>query len=185
MALASAWPSMPGTPDPVLGSDVLTFAIALLGAVPLTFLPVAVHRYTDLDVRLALLVGGAGYGVVCSTVWATSLAVAGPWLLPDGVAATVGAGALAAAAVGLPASVAWYADERWRLDVPPVTLFGLTVLILFTCLRIGGESDGYLLYANVVAPLSLVWLAVASGVELGARKLWSRIGDDADDAQPR
>src|SRR6056297_73698 len=70
---------MPGTPDPVLGSDLLSLTVAavLAGLAVLgpTLLPSALRTSLPRPVTLAV-VGGLAYAVVCLGAWAGARLVA-------------------------------------------------------------------------------------------------------------
>jgi hypothetical protein len=170
---------MPGTPDPVLGSDALTFAVALLGAaVVVGFLVLLERRGRLHEPHWSALAVGAAYGIGSTLLWAGVLAVFAPRLLPDSGAWLV---ALAPVVVGLQAAVPVYGYARWRLVAPMAALVPLTMLVFWLVLRVGGESDGYLLYVFLGSAYALPGLLVLTGIELGARELRRRLANDPDD----
>ena len=167
---------MPGTPDPVLGSDALTLAVALLGAVAVVAVLVLLDRHDSLlEPRWSALVAGVTYGVGFTLLWAGVLAVFRPHLLPDSGAWLV---ALAPVVVGLQAAVPVYGYVRWRLVLPMVALLPLTALVFWLTLRVGGESDGYLIYTVFSGVYTLPGLLVLAGIELGVKELRRRIADE-------
>ena len=167
---------MPGTPDPVLGSDAVTLAVAAAAAVPVGLLPLLVRRRLTTGRRTTALLGGAAYGGLCSLLWVLVRLVAAPRLLPDSPLETLWLAVISAAVVGLQAVVAGYLHDRFRLRLPLAGLYGLTMLVLFTCLRVGGESPGYLLYLFAV-PFAVIGLSLLGALELGGRRLKNDGGD--------
>lgn len=167
---------MPGTPDPVLGSNAVTLAAAAAAAVPVGLLPLLVRRRLTVSRETTALLGGAAYGGLCSLLWVLVRLVVAPHLLPDSPLETLWLVVLSAAVVGLQAALTGYLHDRFRLRLPLAGFYGLTILVLFTCLRVGGESPGYLLYLFVV-PFAVVGLTLLGALELGGRRLKNG-GDD-------
>lgn len=166
-------PEYARTPDPVLGSDALTFLAAVTLAAPAVALPVLLARRGRLPgPRRVALAAGTAYGMGCTLLWATVLLLAAPRLLPGGAA--LGFVVAATVVVGLQAAIPWYCYARWRLRLPLVGLFGLTTLVCYLCLQVGGESDGYLLYA-LLGSYALPGLCLLVGLELGGRELGKRV----------
>ena len=160
----------------MLGSDALTLAVALLGAVAVVAVLVLLDRHDSLlEPRWSALVAGVTYGVGFTLLWAGVLAVFRPHLLPDSGAWLV---ALAPVVVGLQAAVPVYGYVRWRLVLPMVALLPLTALVFWLTLRVGGESDGYLLYTVFSGVYTLPGLLVPAGTELGVKELRRRIADE-------
>ncbi|WP_134670512.1 hypothetical protein [Halorussus marinus] len=159
---------MPGTPDPALGSEALTVAIACGAGAFAAAMPFAVRE--RLPAPWAFAVGGGlAYAAVSLGVWAgarfvTDLfptATARVWLLVGGATAVVLVGH---------AAIPYYAYARWGLVAPLAGLFGATALVWYLFLRVGGESDPLAIYpffgAAVVAGLCVLAL-----VEAGVRRL--------------
>ena len=168
---------MPGTPDPVLGSDALTLAVAALGGVAVVGLLVLFERGDSLlGSHGGVLAAGTGYGIGFTLLWAGVLVAFRPHLLPDSGYWLV---ALAPVVVGLQAAIPLYGYARWRLVLPIVALGPLTALVFWLVLRVGGESDGYLLYVFLGSAYALPGLLVLTGIELGVRELRARSGGDA------
>jgi len=171
---------VPGTPDPVLGSDALTLAVALLGAAVVVAVPVLLARRDRLpSPPWSALAAGAAYGIGFTLLWASVLAVFRPVDVP-----TSGYGliALALVVVGLQAAIPVYSYARRRLVLPLVALLPLTVLVFWLTLHVGGESDGYLLYTVLGGVYVLPGLLALAGLELGGRELWRRVENGSADS---
>jgi hypothetical protein len=170
MGCGGQQPGVPGTPDFVLGGRVPTLLISLSLALLVVSAPALLRRAGRLPPPdRAALVGGVSYGLGTAAVWLGMLLVFAPRLLPDPSPFLL----LLPAAVALHAAVPWYAYARWRLRLPLAGLFVAATLAGMFVLGIGGETDGYALYA--VFTLQIVpGLCLLAGVELGARALWAR-----------
>ncbi|WP_115863301.1 hypothetical protein [Halorussus litoreus] len=166
---------MPGTPDPVLGSRLLTVAVAaLLGAAVAlapVFLSFALRESRAGPTALAVA-GGLAYALLCLGAWAgarlatdafVSSMVADPltlvgWLLGGLVV------------FGAQAGIPYYLYARWRLVVPLAALFGATVLVLFAFLGVRGESDPLALYVLFFGPMVVLGSSVLALAEFGVRR---------------
>jgi len=158
---------MPGTPDPVLGSDALTLAVACAAGALAASVPVARRERLPAP-RAFALAGGFAYAAVSLGVWAGARFATDSFAIapPDVWAGVV---AIGAAVLAAHAAVPYYAYARWRLVAPLAGLFGATVLILSLFLRVGGESDPLAIYLffGVAVVAGLCLLAV---VEAGVRR---------------
>ncbi|WP_128475771.1 hypothetical protein [Halorussus pelagicus] len=162
---------MPGTPDPVLGSDALTFAVAcavgaLVAAAPYGFRELLPRS------RVVAVGGGLAYAVVCLGAWvgarlATDAFVAGMTADPLTALGWVLAGAII---LGAQAAIPYYGYARWRLVVPLAALFAVTALILPPFLSVRGESDPLSLYVILFGPLSVAATALVGVTELAVRR---------------
>ncbi|MFC4450226.1 hypothetical protein [Halorussus aquaticus] len=154
---------MPGSPDPVLGSDALNVGVATLVAGLFVALPYVLRN--RFDRRRLAVVGGLAYAVVCLGAWAGARFVADAFVAGMTADPAVFAGWTLAGAVvlGAQAAVPYYCFARWRLVAPLAALFAVTVLILPPFLSVRGESDPLALYALVFGPL-LVGLTCLGGL---------------------
>ena len=163
---------MPGSPDPVLGSDPLTIAVAAFVAGAFAVLP-AVFRNRFGEPRGLALAGGLAYAVVCLSAWAgarfvTDAFAAGMTADP----ATFGAWLLVGALVlGAQAAVPYYCFARWRLVAPLAGLFVVTVLVLPPFLSVRGESDPLALYALIFGPILVGLTGLVALAEYAVRKV--------------
>jgi len=154
---------MPGTPDPALGSEALTLAVACAAGALVASVPVALRERLSAPLTLALA-GGLAYAAISLGAWAGAriatdtfpTASARVWLLVGAASAIVLIGH---------AAIPYYAYARWRLVAPLAGLFAATVLVFSVFLRVGGESDPLAIYpffgAAVVAGLCVLGLAEA------------------------
>ncbi|QLG29763.1 hypothetical protein HUG10_19355 (plasmid) [Halorarum halophilum] len=162
---------MPGTPDPVLGSEAVTFAVACAGAAFVTALPPALRTRLPTARRLALVVGAVST-LLGLGAWAGARLVADafePSLFEDPLA-FVGLLAVAALALAAQGALPAYLSARWRLYTPLAGLFALTTVPLFAFLRVRGESDPLALWALFFAPLGIVAVLLLALGEVGVRR---------------
>ena len=165
---------MPGTPDPVLGSDALNLAVACGAGVLVAAAPVVLRESLPRHTLLAFY-GGLAYAVLGLAAWAGARVVTDAFV--DGMtadAATFLGWTLAAALVlGAQAGIPYYFYARWRLVVPLAALFVVTVLILPPFLSVRGESDPLALYALLVGPLLVGGTCLVGLVEFAVRRFAS------------
>ncbi|USZ67988.1 hypothetical protein NGM10_14790 [Halorussus salilacus] len=166
---------MPGTPDPVVGSDAATFAVACgVGALAAS-LPYAFRGRLAAPRRVALGGGVAsaalGLGAWAGARFATNSFA--PSLLgsPEHF---LGLLAWSALVLGAQAGLALYLFARWGLAVPLAELLAGTTLVLYAFLRVRGESDPLALYALFFGPLFVAGMLAASLAELGVRRAVAR-----------
>jgi hypothetical protein len=163
---------MPGSPDPVLGSDVANVGVSILVAGFFVALPSLRRDRLD-DSRRFALGGGLAYALTCFAAWAgarivTDAFVAG--MVAD-AGTVLGWSAAALVVLGAQAAIPYYCLARWRLVAPLAALFAVTVLILPAFLSVRGESDPLGLYVLVFGPL-LVGLTCLGGLaEYAVRKI--------------
>ncbi|UPW00225.1 hypothetical protein M0R88_17150 [Halorussus gelatinilyticus] len=163
---------MPGSPDPVLGSDALTLAVACALAALVAAAPYGFRGSLPRPAVLAVG-GGAVYACLCLAVWALARLV------------TVG---LPAAAVERPATLAvvlllngfvialqvaipYYAYARWRFVAPLAGAFAATVAVLVLFLNVNGETDPVGLYPFVFGPPLVVAICVLALAEGAVRRV--------------
>jgi len=154
---------MQGTPDPVLGSEPLTLAVAVVIGTFVGSIPFVVER--RLSPRRYAAVGGALYAAVVTTLWALPrIGVEGLGCSLPGDLATCGPLALVGVAVLVgQAAVALYAYAEYGSVVPLAATVVVTVLLSWTFLRIRGESDPMALYALFFGP-AFVGFTVLLGI---------------------
>lgn len=170
---------MPGTPDPVLGSDGLTMVVsALVAVVAVASILVATRRSSD-SFRTALT-AGLGYAALTVFTWLGARVVASaPIVDPLTDPAMAGFYALVGGVMlCLQAAVPAYLYARWRLMAPLVGLVVATTVVLFAFLRVAGETDPLSLYL-VLGPVVSAALAVIGAVEMGIRQVFDRISTGA------
>lgn len=163
---------MPGTPDPVLGSDALTFAVACATGALVASLPYVIRDRLPTSSRFAIG-GGLGYAALCLGAWAgarfatSTFANATPrlWTLVVAVGALV---------LGAHAAIPYYLYARWHVVAPLAGLFAVTTLVVDVFLHVRGESDPLGLYALFFGPIVVVGLCVLGSLEIGARRLVAR-----------
>ncbi|MFC7166963.1 hypothetical protein [Halospeciosus flavus] len=163
---------MPGTPDPVLGSDALTFAVAAALGIVATTVPIALEREDRLPEPWRLALGG---GVVSAlghlTLWSLARDLANPLaLFAPSRPLLVGFVVLAVLVLGAQTAIPWYCYARWRLRIPLVVLFGATTLVVDSFLHVHGETDPLGLYTLFFGPVLVVSLGILATAELLGRK---------------
>ena len=162
---------MPGSPDPVLGSDALNVGVAAFVAGAFALLPY-VLRDRFAEPKAVALGGGLGYALVGLGAWAGARLVTDAFvggMTAD--AATFAAWLLAGGVVlGAQAAIPYYCYARWRLVAPLAALFVVTVLILPPFLSVRGESDPLALYALVFGPLLVGGSSLVGLTEFGVRR---------------
>ncbi|WP_135854527.1 hypothetical protein [Halorussus salinus] len=145
---------MPGSPDPVLGSDALNIGVSTLVAGLFVALPY-LFRDRLTERRAFALGGGLAYAITCFAAWAGARVATDAFVA--GMAADAGtflAWTVAALVVlGAQAAIPYYCVARWRLVAPLAALFAVTVLILPPFLSVRGESDPLGLYVLLFGPL--------------------------------
>ncbi|WP_132060394.1 hypothetical protein [Halorussus amylolyticus] len=163
---------MPGTPDPVLGSDALTLAVACASGALATAVPHVLRERLPAPSRVAL-VGGLGYAAACLAAWAGARFATGAWATatPRIWALVISAGVVVLSAQ---AAIPYYLYARWRLVGPLAGLFAVTTLVVDIFLHVRGETDPLGLYALFFGPVVVVTIGVLGAVELGVRRFVSR-----------
>lgn len=162
---------MPGSPDPVLGSDALTVVVAAVVAAGVVALPL-LRSGARRDPRTDAVGGGVAYACLCIGTWA------GVRFLTDSFVSSLferplhlaGLLAFAALVFALQAAIPLFLYARYGLASPLAALFGLTTLVLFVFLRVRGESDPLALYVLFFGPLLVGGLVAVALVELGVRR---------------
>lgn len=157
---------MPGTPEPVLGSTVLVWILALAaGGLVCTAVRETARRRWQASVAVAASVGLAAVAtwlVVRLVAWVP------PWEYFAAPTAAVSAAGLGWVAVTVQTLVPALALRR-GLWTPLFPLAAATTLVGFAVLRVGGESDGLFIYALVFAPFALAAQLLLAGGELSIR----------------
>ncbi|ELZ77381.1 hypothetical protein C455_13630 [Haloferax larsenii JCM 13917] len=171
---------MPGTPDPVLGSQVLTHIVASVTGLVVVAVVYATRRRLAHDWRpLALL--GFGYATVTLSVWtvarlATDALPSG--IVDDPVAATGFLAFSFTVLAGFVVAAARLYASRGLL-VPLVGLFGVTELVWWSFLHVRGETDALGMFA-LFGPVLVIVLFLAAGTEYAVRTLWNRAARGGD-----
>ena len=162
---------MPGTPDPVLGNDALTLAVACAVGVLVAAAPLVLQESLPRNTVFAFY-GGLAYAVLGLAAWAGARVVTDAFV--DSMTADVGiflGWTLAAALVlGAQAGIPYYFYARWRLVVPLAVLFVVTVLILPLFLGVRGESDPLALYVIFFGPMLVGGTCLVGLVEFAVRR---------------
>lgn len=171
---------MPGTPDPVLGSEVLTHGIAVAVGLFLVASVVLIRSRTSRVRRSATLLG-IGYAFVTLAVWFGSRVVTDAF--PSGFIEDLPAAAgflvfSAFTLAGFVVAVAWlYA--RHGLVAPLIGLFGITELVWWAFLHVRGETDALGMFI-MFGPLLMLIVLLFAGLEYAGRRLWKRFGRSGD-----
>jgi len=166
---------MPGSPDPVLGSELLTRLVAVTAA---TLVVVVAAGPTSGESRRLAAVVGAGYATICVGCWAGARLLADAFAsgMTDAPLSAAGYVLLAAGLLAVQAAVPVYAYRRYGAVVPLLALTAVTYFVVDTFLRVRGETDPLGLYALIFGPLVLVGLGVLVAAELAARWLGAYLG---------
>ena len=164
---------MPGTPDPVLGSQILTHAVASAVGLLLVSVVYATRERIARGWVTPLLIG-VGYAAATLSVWTAVRVVADAF--PSGfveypVEAT---GFVVAAFVVLVVQFASLATlyARRGLVVPLVGLFGVTELVWWAFLHVRGETDALGMFV-FFGPMFLGVVLLFSGMEYVVRRVWN------------
>lgn len=162
---------MPGTPDPVLGSDALTVAVACLAGAVVAFAPLVFRPSLDRPAALAVG-GGVAYALLTLGAWAGARLVADAFVseMTAGPAVFLGWTLAGAVVLGAQAAIPYYCYARWRLVAPLVALFVVTVLVLYAFLGVRGESDPLGLYVLLFGPLLVIGTCLVCLAEFGVRR---------------
>lgn len=159
---------MPGNPEPVLGSEVLTLGVAFAGAVLLVSLLYTFLEKLPAPIPFALG-GGLSYAVICLGIWAGVRYVGDAFANFGSRASFAGWVLLGALVLGAQAAVALYLYAQQNLLTPLAGLVVLTTVVIFLFLRIGGETDPLALYALFIGPLMIGLLCVIALGEFGIK----------------
>jgi hypothetical protein len=154
---------MQGTPDPVIGGELVTVGLAVVLGTLAGVLPLVVGR--RLSPRRYAGVGGLLYALVLTALWAAPrFGIAGLGCSLPADLATCGPFALVGVAVlAGQAAVGLYTYAEYGYVVPlGVTVF-VTILLAWAFLRIRGESDPMTLYALFFGP-AMVGVTCVLGV---------------------
>jgi hypothetical protein len=167
---------MPGTPDPVLGSDALTFGVAVTVAALVAVLPFVFRKRLRAARRLALG-GGLAYAALCLGAWAGARFVADAFIpsMVEQIDTLVVLLLWSTVVLGAQAAAPAYLYARWNLRTPLLGLFALTALVLYAFFRVRGESDPLALYVLFFGPILVGGLLVLGAVEAGVRRLIGRV----------
>ena len=161
---------MPGTPDPVLGSDAFTWVVAGLVGAAVAATPYLVRDRLPAPGRLAIG-GGVAYAALCLAVWAGVRAVADAFLSAflERPSLLVLWLALAGAVLALQAAVPLYLLARKGMVLLLVGLFVATTVTLALFLQVGGETDALVIYPLVFGPalVAATWVAALPEAGLG------------------
>lgn len=167
---------MPGTPDPVIGSDAVTIVLAASLALVTVLWPLRAFPRSAVTTRL-VPIGSVAYAAVAILLWFGVRAAFYHHVI-DPAADPVGFSLIVTVAVivfALQAAIPLYLYASRGLVVPLVVLAAVTTVLFFTFLRVGGESDPIGLYAFAFGPLVIGILLVGGAFELGVRRALSAI----------
>jgi hypothetical protein len=171
---------MPGAPDPVLGSQLLTHAIAVVVSLAAVVTAVLFREQFE-HMNRRTLAAAAVYGTSALAVWLLARVVtdalvgsfSGPLVATIGV---VGLGFILLAVLFLGFSRLY---ARHGLLVPLLGLFAITELVWWAFLHVRGETDALGMFV-MFAPLFAASVLALSAVEYAARTLWNRLGRRSD-----
>lgn len=159
---------MPGTPEPILGSDGLTLLVAMTGGVLLAALPWLWRRRGDLPaVRRVAIAGAIATSVLGLSIWAAARITTGGGI-PVGsgsAGATVAVIGFGALVLGLLGALPWYFFARWGLRSPLLGLAAASTIVLDAFLRVGGETDPIGLFTLLYGPILIVAIVLLGGIE--------------------
>lgn len=166
---------MPGSPDPALGSELLTRVVALAAAVIAVAVPVVRHRGSPLRDACAF---GAVYALcgLCCWLGARLLTNSMPSGLSDAPLSGVFLIGLGLLVLGAQAVVPTYAFRRYGVVGPLIALALPTGVVVYAFLTVRGETDPMGLYALAFGPLAVVGLAALAAVEYGVRRALDTAG---------
>lgn len=144
------------SPQPLLGSDELTLAVAALLSAALVALPAVVSARRPRSSPLAPVAIGIGYASVCLTLWGATRSVTGVSLpIKRGIVPVIAVFSVCGLFLCLNAALPAYAYRRERLVTPLVWVFLTTADMLAAFFTVPGES-GVLTYELVPLPMTLV-----------------------------
>ncbi|MFC7201926.1 hypothetical protein ACFQJC_00210 [Haloferax namakaokahaiae] len=174
---------MPGTPDPVLGSQFVTHAIAV--AVSLVSVATVVllrERFEHVNGRSLAL--GALYGSTAIAVWYLARVVTDA--LADSFSGPLGA-TIGVVALGFVLLVALFLGvarlyATRGLIVPLLALFAITELVWWSFLHVRAETDALGMFV-MLAPFFAAGVLVLAALEYIARRLWKRLGRGGDSSR--
>ena len=164
---------MPGTPDPALGSRLLTVLVATFPALIAVVL-LSLGRRLKADLIRFAVGGGIGYAVTLLSIWAGvrvlfwRFAAEFPESLPLVLPIVVGVGTLFAGQW----SVATLLFISYRLRTAAVWLFGVTWFTVYAFLFVGGEGSAtflLLIWLFGIGPMLFAPLLVLAGGEFAIR----------------
>lgn len=162
---------MPGTPDPVLGSEALTWGIAfLLSALIVGGFVYVASRWTNSTVVLTAL--GAGvYGLFAVGLWAGVRLVFHQFALSPVTEPLQFAWLIVVAGgvIAVYAVIPFYLFARFTFVAPMIGFTAISTFLLFLFLRVGGESDPLGLFGVGFAPVFFGVLIVLGFLEAGVR----------------
>ncbi|WP_411966717.1 hypothetical protein [Haloferax sp. YSSS75] len=167
---------MPGTPDPVLGSQLLTHAVASAVGIVLVGVVYAARERIASE-RLLPAVLGAVFAAATLAVWGVARVVTDAF--PPGVTEnpTAMGGVLVFSLLVLAGFV--YATARlyarYGLVVPLVGLFGVTELVWWAFLHVRGESDALGMFV-FFGPMFVAVVLLVTGIEYIVRRVWAGRG---------
>lgn len=165
---------MPGTPDPVLGSTLLTVVASLLAS--LVVVAFAYRARDATDPRTLALAGGGSYAVAAVTLWAAVRVATGTFALVSGSWQSLAGLALVTALVVLVhTSLALYLRARWNYLTPLAVLAATTYLLSWLFLHVRGETDPIGLYWILAGPSVLVGIVALAAVEYAVRAAVGRV----------
>ncbi|AFZ73577.1 hypothetical protein [Natronobacterium gregoryi] len=164
---------MPGIPEPVVGSDPLTWLIA--GS--LSVLVVVLFAYTasrwDGSAVAVAVVGAAGYGLATVGLWA-GVRLAFYHFVLDPVAEPMQFAWLlvfAGGTIAIYAAIPFFLFARFGYVVPMIGFTAISTLLFFLFLRVGGETDPLALFGLGFAPFFIGTLLVLAVLEAVVRSL--------------
>jgi hypothetical protein len=163
---------MPGTPDPVFGSQILTHIVSsAVGLVLVTVVYTTRRRIARSRLRPARI--GVGYAAATLAVWFAVRVVTDAF--PSGFVTnpTGAAGILAFSFLLLTMFVVATARlyARRGLVVPLVSLFGVTELVWWAFLHVRGETNALGMFV-FFGPMLLAVVLLLAGIEYVGRRMW-------------
>ena len=162
---------MPGTPDPVLGSDPLTLIVA--GALSALIVGSFAYVASRSEFSTVVLTGGgaAGYGLFAIGLWASVRVMfyhLDPMIDPFQFILLI---LLAGGLLAVQAAIPFFLYARSGFLAPMVGFATISIFLLFVFLRVGGETDPLALFGFGFAPLFIGSLLALAALEAGVRHL--------------
>lgn len=144
------------SPQPLLGSDELTLAVAAVLSTALVVLPAVVSVRRPRSSRLVPVAIGIGYAFVCLALWGATRSVTGVSLpIKRGILPVIAVFSVCGLFLCLNAAIPAAAYRRERL-VTPLVWAVLTTTAMLTAVFTVQDESGVLTYELVPLPMTLV-----------------------------
>ncbi|MFP8955014.1 hypothetical protein ACLI4Z_18960 [Natrialbaceae archaeon A-arb3/5] len=162
---------MPGTPDPVVGSDPVTGIIA--ASLSVFVIAIFVYIASERDVPAVVLtpIAAMSYGLFAAGLWAGVRVLFHHFALDPLGEPTQFAWLLLVAGglLAMQAAIPFFLFARFGFVVPVAGFAVISTFLLFTFLRVGGESDPLALFGVGFAPVFIGGVLALALLEAGVR----------------